>query len=264
MLSQDITNLAGCDELDPLEAPHIATVAAKPSEPRRHRQLSRSRSTSTSRSRSRRRRRTRRSRSSSSSRSLSSKSKIPLPFPKIQSHPSYAYHCYRDFTYFECCVSRKSSVNSLQMLGLHPQFLTLVMQLHQKHHQKLFLLCSHHTTHDHKSFHPRHHLSLQARFEQTVPLHLHRVFLPLHLHRHLHLHLHLPHLHLPRTLHLAARHLFHQHHHPHILLQLHHLTLLSPDLHIQQHHPLHCRLHVLYHHHHHQQQCHSPVKILDQ
>ena len=28
------------------------------------------------------------------------------------------------------------------------------MQLHQKHHQKLSLLCSHHTTHDHKSSRP--------------------------------------------------------------------------------------------------------------
>ena len=50
----------------PTRAPHVATIAVRPSEPRRHRQLSRSRSTSNCRSRSHRRRRTRRSRSSSS------------------------------------------------------------------------------------------------------------------------------------------------------------------------------------------------------
>ena len=49
----------------PTQAPHIATLAARPSRPHRRRQSVRSRSTSTCRSRSRRRRRTRRSRSSS-------------------------------------------------------------------------------------------------------------------------------------------------------------------------------------------------------
>ena len=43
----------------PTRAPHITTIAVRPSEPRRHRQLSRFRSTSNSRSRSHRRRRSR-------------------------------------------------------------------------------------------------------------------------------------------------------------------------------------------------------------
>ena len=49
----------------PTQALHIATLAARPSRPHRHRQSFRSRSTSTCRSRSRRRRKTQRSRSSS-------------------------------------------------------------------------------------------------------------------------------------------------------------------------------------------------------
>ena len=54
----------GCQHrVRPTQAPHIATLAARPSRPHRRRQSFRSRSTSTCRSRSRRRRRTRRSRS---------------------------------------------------------------------------------------------------------------------------------------------------------------------------------------------------------
>ena len=185
-------------QVRPTRAPHIATVAAKPSEPRRHRQISRSRSTSNSRSRSHRRR-TRRSRSSSS---RFYRRRARSRCPSRRSKATRATHTTAtEISPISSVVYPEKSSIPCKCLAYTTQFPYLAMQLHLKYHQKLFLPCSHHTTHGHKSFHPRHHLSLQAHFEQTVPLHLHRVFLPLHLHHHHHLHLHLP---LPRTIYLAA------------------------------------------------------------
>ena len=146
----------------PTRAPHVATIAVRPSEPRRHPQLSSSHSTSNCRSRSHRRRRTRRSRSSSS---RSFRRRARSRCPSRRSNATRATHT----------TATEISPISSAVYPENPQFpanawLTppssfIGNAVTPKHHQKLSLLCSHHTTHDHKSSHPRHHLSLQPHFE---------------------------------------------------------------------------------------------------
>ena len=162
MLSQDITNLAGCDKLDPLE-PHIlqlllqslqnpvvidfpglvalqlVVVVAVDEEELEDPALL-------------------------LLLDFIVEEQDPAALPEDPKPPELRILLLQRFHLFRVlCIPK--ILNSLQMLGLHHQVSLLVMQLHQKHHQKLSLLCVHHTTHDHKSSHPRHHLSLQAHFE---------------------------------------------------------------------------------------------------